>query len=221
MKTPSQVAVFQARHPFPLTDGYLSLLKESKSEWRCLGLTAGVFPEVMVMTHSRQHDRGKQGLVLRMPKRSFLQNCSQSSPNCGERVNSTASWPGLNSAALSQAVSSSQPSRETVQVQSSPAKEKPPRIMNSLTTALLVIFLLGLCLQRIPAAPQGILEDTTCCTGVIEGAIRFSNLRSFYRTSPGCRRRAVVFVTLQNREVCANPEAKWVQVAIRRLRRKQ
>uniref|UniRef100_A0A452GX47 C-C motif chemokine n=1 Tax=Gopherus agassizii TaxID=38772 RepID=A0A452GX47_9SAUR len=72
-----------------------------------------------------------------------------------------------------------------------------------------------------PKAPQGILEDTTCCIGVTKGPIRFSNLRSFYRTSPECRRHAVVFVTLQNREVCADPEAKWVQVAIRRLRKKK
>ncbi|XP_030437694.1 C-C motif chemokine 17-like [Gopherus evgoodei] len=93
--------------------------------------------------------------------------------------------------------------------------------MNSLTTALLVIFLLGLSFQRIRAAPQGILEDTTCCIGVTKGPIRFSNLRSFYRTSPECRRHAVVFVTLQNREVCADPEAMWVQVAIRRLRKKK
>ncbi|XP_053905320.1 C-C motif chemokine 22 isoform X2 [Malaclemys terrapin pileata] len=93
--------------------------------------------------------------------------------------------------------------------------------MNSLTTVLLVIFLLGLSLQRIHAAPQGILEDTTCCTGVTKGPIRFANLRSFYWTSPGCRKPAVVFVTVQNRDVCAAPEAKWVQAAIRRLRKKK
>uniref|UniRef100_A0A8C3H6S6 C-C motif chemokine n=1 Tax=Chrysemys picta bellii TaxID=8478 RepID=A0A8C3H6S6_CHRPI len=93
--------------------------------------------------------------------------------------------------------------------------------MNSLTTALLVIFLLGLSLQLIHAAPQGILEDTTCCTGVTKAPIRFANLRSFYWTSPGCRNPAVVFVTVQNREVCAAPEAKWVQAAIRHLSKKK
>ncbi|XP_053905318.1 C-C motif chemokine 22 isoform X1 [Malaclemys terrapin pileata] len=70
-------------------------------------------------------------------------------------------------------------------------------------------------------SPQGILEDTTCCTGVTKGPIRFANLRSFYWTSPGCRKPAVVFVTVQNRDVCAAPEAKWVQAAIRRLRKKK
>ncbi|CAM5092757.1 C-C motif chemokine 17-like isoform X1 [Natator depressus] len=156
-----------------------------------------------------------------MTRFSFLQKCSQGSPNSGERVNCTSSRAGLNSAALSKAVSSSQPSRETVQGQSSPAEEKPPRIMNSLTTALLVIFLLGLSLQRTHAAPRGIPEDTTCCASVTKGPIRFVNLRSFYRTSSGCRRPAVVFVTLHNREVCADPEAKWVQTAIQRLRKKK
>ncbi|KAM7146848.1 C-C motif chemokine 22 [Macrochelys suwanniensis] len=93
--------------------------------------------------------------------------------------------------------------------------------MNCLTTALLAIFLLVLSLQRIHSAPQGILEDTTCCVGVTKGPIRFGNLRSFYRTSPGCRRPAVVFVTLRNIEVCADPEAKWVRNAMQRLKKKK
>ncbi|XP_025042169.1 C-C motif chemokine 22 [Pelodiscus sinensis] len=93
--------------------------------------------------------------------------------------------------------------------------------MNCLTTALLLIFLLGLSLQPIYAAPQGILEDTTCCSSVIKLPIRFGNLKHFYRTSWGCRRPAVVFVTLRNTEICADPQAKWVQNAIRRLEKKK
>ncbi|XP_067406069.1 C-C motif chemokine 22-like [Emydura macquarii macquarii] len=91
--------------------------------------------------------------------------------------------------------------------------------MNCLTTAFLAILLLGLSLQRIRAAPQGILEDTICCTDVIKTPIRRGNLRSFYRTSPGCRIPAVVFVTHHNKEVCADLKTRWAQNAMRYLQK--
>ncbi|NXR20128.1 CCL4 protein, partial [Cinclus mexicanus] len=54
-------------------------------------------------------------------------------------------------------------------------------------------------------------EPTSCCLMYTSRPIPHRMIRSAYRTSTSCPVQAVVLVTRKGREVCANPEALWVQ----------
>ncbi|XP_044520060.1 fractalkine [Gracilinanus agilis] len=42
-------------------------------------------------------------------------------------------------------------------------------------------------------------------------------LKNYTETSPSCRPKAVIFITVRNKIICAHPDVKWVQEAIRFL----
>ncbi|KAM4604631.1 C-C motif chemokine 13 [Polymixia lowei] len=58
-----------------------------------------------------------------------------------------------------------------------------------------------------------------CCTAYNEDHVPIKRLRHYriQEISEGCRIKAVVFRTVKNKLVCANPDSKWVQDGIKYL----
>ncbi|NXB98817.1 CCL14 protein, partial [Orthonyx spaldingii] len=56
-----------------------------------------------------------------------------------------------------------------------------------------------------------------CCFDYVKGRLRLANLVGFYSTPRECFSPAVVFETKKGAKVCANPEEKWVQIAVGQL----
>ncbi|XP_004707032.1 C-C motif chemokine 5 [Echinops telfairi] len=69
-----------------------------------------------------------------------------------------------------------------------------------------------------PASASPYASDTTaCCFGYISRSLPRAHIREYFYTSSKCTSPAVVFVTRRNRQVCANPEKKWVREYINSL----
>uniref|UniRef100_A0A8C5LH95 C-C motif chemokine n=1 Tax=Jaculus jaculus TaxID=51337 RepID=A0A8C5LH95_JACJA len=69
-----------------------------------------------------------------------------------------------------------------------------------------------------PASASPYASDTTpCCFAYISRALPRAHVKEYFYTSSKCSNLAVVFVTRKNRQVCANPEKKWVQEYINAL----
>ncbi|XP_030041438.1 C-C motif chemokine 4 [Microcaecilia unicolor] len=76
-------------------------------------------------------------------------------------------------------------------------------------TVLCVTLLAAFCSQVL-SAPAG-SDPTSCCFSYASRQIPRKHVREYYYTSSRCTQPAVIFVTWRNREICANPETKWVQ----------
>ncbi|XP_036296203.1 C-C motif chemokine 17 [Pipistrellus kuhlii] len=85
-------------------------------------------------------------------------------------------------------------------------------------TLLLLALLLGASLQGARAA-RGVNVGRECCAEYFEGAIPVRRVVRWYRTSEECTRDAFVFVTVQGRSICANPEDASVKRAIKHLKK--
>uniref|UniRef100_A0A8C9AG62 C-C motif chemokine n=1 Tax=Prolemur simus TaxID=1328070 RepID=A0A8C9AG62_PROSS len=69
-----------------------------------------------------------------------------------------------------------------------------------------------------PASASPYASDTTpCCFAYISRPLPRSHLKEYFYTSGRCSNPAVVFITRKNRQVCANPEKKWVREYINSL----
>ncbi|XP_032770297.1 C-C motif chemokine 12-like isoform X2 [Rattus rattus] len=84
-----------------------------------------------------------------------------------------------------------------------------------------------LCLLLIAAAisPQvlagSVFTPGTCCYNVIKQKIHIRRLKSYRRiTSSQCPLEAVIFRTVLNKELCADPKEKWVKDSINHLDQK-
>ncbi|XP_015979081.1 C-C motif chemokine 5 [Rousettus aegyptiacus] len=63
-----------------------------------------------------------------------------------------------------------------------------------------------------PSSASPYASDTTpCCFAYISRPLPRAHLQEYFYTSSKCSIPAVVFVTRKNRQVCANPEKKWVR----------
>ncbi|XP_009469465.1 PREDICTED: C-C motif chemokine 3-like 1 [Nipponia nippon] len=60
------------------------------------------------------------------------------------------------------------------------------------------------------SAPTG-TRAITCCFAYMHRPIRRSNIITAYQTSSKCIQPAVILVTNRGNEICADPEAHWVQ----------
>ncbi|XP_027725504.1 C-C motif chemokine 17 [Vombatus ursinus] len=89
--------------------------------------------------------------------------------------------------------------------------------MKGLKLSLLVVLFLGLFLHHSHSARGPNIGGQDCCNAYIKGAIPFSRLVSWSKTSADCRKEAIVFVTFLKKFVCANPKEKWVKTAIKLL----
>ncbi|XP_062072504.1 C-C motif chemokine 5 [Lepus europaeus] len=69
-----------------------------------------------------------------------------------------------------------------------------------------------------PASASPYASDTTpCCFAYISRLLPRAHITEYFYTSSKCSFPAVVFVTRKNRQVCANPEKKWVREYINSL----
>nr|XP_019588035.1 PREDICTED: C-C motif chemokine 5 [Rhinolophus sinicus] len=69
-----------------------------------------------------------------------------------------------------------------------------------------------------PASASPYASDTTpCCFAYISRTLPRAHLREYFYTSSKCSLPAVVFITRKNRQVCANPDKKWVREYINSL----
>ncbi|KAF7477404.1 C-C motif chemokine 5 [Marmota monax] len=70
----------------------------------------------------------------------------------------------------------------------------------------------------IPASASPYASDTTpCCFAFISRPVPRNHIKEYFYTSSKCSNLAVVFVTRRNRQVCADPEKKWVREYINSL----
>ncbi|XP_054426250.1 C-C motif chemokine 22 [Pteronotus mesoamericanus] len=92
--------------------------------------------------------------------------------------------------------------------------------MASLRTALLaILILLAMVLQATEAGPYGAnVEDSVCCPGYTRYPMPLRAVKYYYLTSNSCRRPGVIFLTVRDREICADPRLPWVKRILRRLK---
>ncbi|XP_006154474.1 C-C motif chemokine 5 [Tupaia chinensis] len=86
------------------------------------------------------------------------------------------------------------------------------------TSAVVLVVILTAAALCSPASASPYASDTTpCCFAYISRPLPRTHLREYFYTSGKCSNPAVVFITRKNRQVCANPEKKWVREYINSL----
>ncbi|XP_054250294.1 C-C motif chemokine 5-like [Indicator indicator] len=80
---------------------------------------------------------------------------------------------------------------------------------------LSIIFIAALFSFTSPA-PAG-PDTTVCCFGYTTRKLPQSHVKDYFYTSSKCSEPAVVFITRKDREVCANPTARWVKEYVNAL----
>ncbi|XP_062448222.1 C-C motif chemokine 4 homolog [Rhea pennata] len=85
-----------------------------------------------------------------------------------------------------------------------------------ISVAALVVLIAAFCYQT-SAAPFGADTPSSCCFTYISRQLPRSFVTDYYETNSLCSKSAVVFITRKGREVCADPESKWVQDYVRDL----
>ncbi|KAI5932916.1 C-C motif chemokine 16 [Manis javanica] len=80
------------------------------------------------------------------------------------------------------------------------------------TAALLLLTLLltTAASHSQPRIPESVNSPSTCCLKYHEKVLP-KKLVVGYRKALNCYLPAIIFVTKKNREICTNPEDKWVQ----------
>ncbi|KAL3988415.1 transient receptor potential cation channel subfamily M member 4 [Sarotherodon galilaeus] len=53
-----------------------------------------------------------------------------------------------------------------------------------------------------------------CCTRYQQKPVPVKRLKSYTVQDDNCNIRAIIFKTVKNRHICANPEDNWVKIAI-------
>ncbi|XP_008700822.1 C-C motif chemokine 22 isoform X1 [Ursus maritimus] len=72
--------------------------------------------------------------------------------------------------------------------------------------------------ERPPTGPYGAnVEDSICCRDYFRHPLPLRMLKFFYWTSDSCRRPGVVFLTVKDREICADPRMPWVKKILQKL----
>ncbi|NXI94012.1 CCL5 protein, partial [Psophia crepitans] len=82
-------------------------------------------------------------------------------------------------------------------------------IMKASTVCLSIILAAALFPQVSPA-PTG-ADTTVCCFSYIARKLPQNHVKDYFYTSGKCSQPAVVFITRKDREVCANPDDRWVK----------
>ncbi|XP_024407261.1 C-C motif chemokine 17 [Desmodus rotundus] len=89
--------------------------------------------------------------------------------------------------------------------------------MTPVKMLLLVTLLLGAALQDARAA-RGTNVGRECCLEYFKGTVPVSRVMTWYRTSDECPKNAIVFVTVQGRSICTNPEEARVKKTIKAIK---
>ncbi|XP_044515643.1 C-C motif chemokine 17 [Gracilinanus agilis] len=87
-------------------------------------------------------------------------------------------------------------------------------MIKDLKMSLLVALFLGILLQHSHSARGPNVGHDTCCITYTKAVIPLSKLVAWFKTPTGCRKEAIVFVTVLKKSICANPDEKWVKKAI-------
>lgn len=61
-----------------------------------------------------------------------------------------------------------------------------------------------------PSLPVG-ADTTVCCFNYSVRKLPQNHVKDYFYTSSKCPQAAVVFITRKGRQVCANPDARWVK----------
>ncbi|KAM9370488.1 C-C motif chemokine 5-like [Phaethornis superciliosus] len=78
------------------------------------------------------------------------------------------------------------------------------------SAAFLSIILVSALFPQASPAPLG-ADAAVCCFSYISRKLPQSHVRDYFYTSSKCSQAAVVFVTRKARQVCADPDARWVK----------
>uniref|UniRef100_A0A8C7EA14 C-C motif chemokine n=1 Tax=Nothoprocta perdicaria TaxID=30464 RepID=A0A8C7EA14_NOTPE len=71
---------------------------------------------------------------------------------------------------------------------------------------------LVLCSACLPSQSLADGADTTvCCFSYTLRKLPQNHVKEYFYTSSKCPQPAVVFVTRKDRQLCANPDARWVK----------
>ncbi|NXG38372.1 CCL5 protein, partial [Dromaius novaehollandiae] len=88
-------------------------------------------------------------------------------------------------------------------------------IMNISSVSLSVLLIAAL-FSQASSGPIG-ADTTVCCFSYALRKLPQSHVKDYFYTSSKCSQPAVVFITRKNREVCANPDARWVKEYVNAL----
>ncbi|NXO05961.1 CCL4 protein, partial [Oriolus oriolus] len=84
------------------------------------------------------------------------------------------------------------------------------------SAAGLALLLISASFSQTFSVPAG-LDLPICCFTYTKHKLPWKLIRRHYVTSNSCPLTAIVFVTKEGRQVCANPENTWVQRYLRIL----
>lgn len=86
----------------------------------------------------------------------------------------------------------------------------------NISAVCLSIILVAALFSLASPAPMG-ADTTVCCFSYTSRKLPQSHVKDYFYTSSKCSQPAVVFITRKDREVCANPDARWVKEYVNAL----
>ncbi|NXR60399.1 CCL5 protein, partial [Rhadina sibilatrix] len=89
--------------------------------------------------------------------------------------------------------------------------------MKTFTAALSVLVVVVFCYQAT-SSPNSVTIFGPCCDGYITRQLPSSRVVKYEHTGSHCFRPAVIFTTIRDKLVCANPNEEWVQNIINQLK---
>ncbi|NXS29913.1 CCL4 protein, partial [Pomatostomus ruficeps] len=89
--------------------------------------------------------------------------------------------------------------------------------MKTFTAALAVFFVAVFCYQA-SSSPVSLNFYGPCCVDYITRALSLSRVVKYEHTGSHCSPPAVIFTTIKDKLVCANPKDNWVQDIMNQLK---